>query len=125
MAGDEVIIPLTPSRYAAQGLDELQQTFANIKKRHNQKLDIVGLLLVKYDKRKRLDNKISTALSELSDLLEAPLFKTRIRTCQKVEDSQADRVPLMEYARSCTATIDYFRFVDEYLENGEEKDGKI
>lgn len=124
VASDEVIIPLTPSRYAIQGLDELQQTLRSIKKRHNPNLKVKGLLMVKYDKRKRLDKKILKSLNELSDQLEAPMFKTKISQCQKVEDSQGDRVPLIYYARSCTASVDYFRFVSEYLEM-EKEDGKV
>lgn len=125
VASDEVIIPLTPGRYATQGLDELQKTFADVKKRHNQKLDIVGMLLVKYDKRKRLDKKINQGLNELSDQLAAPLFATTIRSCQKVEESQAYRMPLMEFAGNCTTAIDYIEFVEEYLKIQEDNHGKI
>ena len=45
-----------------------------------------------------------------------PVFETKIRrTNAKVQESTFAKIPLIEYSKRCGASIDYRKFVDEWL----------
>ena len=119
IAADEVVIPTTADRYSIQGLSEINSTISVVKKRQNPNLKIAGILLVKFDRRGKLDRETRQDLEMISEKMNTRVFETSIRTCKKVNESQAQRKMLINYSKSCTAAQDYIEFVDELL--GEEK----
>ena len=57
IAADRVIIPVTADAYSLQGLNQLCETIRAVQRRQNPKLDIAGLLLVKFSGRSNLEKK--------------------------------------------------------------------
>jgi len=115
IAADDLIIPITADRYAIQGLVQLQETLDTIKKRYNPNLKIIGLLLVKFNRRTRLSQEIQESLEKISGQLNTKLFKSTIRESIKVREAQAVRESLIDYASKSTSAEDYMEFVNEYL----------
>lgn len=119
IAADKVLIPVTADRYSVQGLAQLSKTVSDIKKRFNNRLQIMGLLLTKYNRRTILAQDSREALESLAADLGTKLFDTTIRTSTKAQESQALRMPLIEYAPKSTTAQDYETFIDEALEKGD------
>lgn len=115
IAGTDVIIPVTTDRYAIQGLSSLNDTIRAIKKRQNRDLDIAGLLIIKYNDRTILGRDVEKSLNDIADMLDTKVFKTKIRESVKTREAQAKRMCLMDYAPSCTTSLDYRRFVNELI----------
>lgn len=115
IAADEVIVPVTADRYALQGLAKLSSVIQRIKKRQNPSLEVAGILLTKYNNQLILSREVKDGLAPVAESFGTDLFKTEIRECTKTRMAQADRVPLMQYAPSCTTALDYENFVDELL----------
>lgn len=115
-AADSVIIPITADRYGVQGLAQLQETIASIKKYTNHGLTVDGFLLVKYNQRTNLAKELRTALQDIAARFDTVVFDTTIRESTKAKEAQTVRQSLYTYAGNCTTALDYMDFVNELIE---------
>ena len=115
IASDKVVIPITADRYAIQGLSDLNKTLVKIKKRNNPKLEIAGLLLVKYKGRQKLAQEVKTSLDDIASMMGTKVFETTIRESTNAQKAQATRTTLIKYAPNCTTAEDYKAFTEELL----------
>ena len=118
IAADGVIVPVTCGRYALQGMARFSETILEVQSQPNPGLRILGLLLVKYDSRTRLSKEIVDGLPSVAGSLGTGVFDTKIRYTVKLEESQATRTPLQDYAPNCTAAQDYMTFIEELEKRG-------
>ncbi len=116
IAADHVIIPVTADAYSLQGLNQLCETIRAVQRRQNPKLEIAGLLLVKFSGRSNLEKKTREELREAADKIGTRLFDTSIRECVKTKEAQEQKRLLIDYAPKCNTMIDYLAFVDELLQ---------
>lgn len=116
IAADRVIIPVTADAYSLQGLNQLCETIRAVQRRQNPKLEIAGLLLVKFSGRSNLEKKTREELREMADKIGTRLFDTSIRECVKTKEAQEQKRLLIDYAPKCNTMIDYLAFVDELLQ---------
>lgn len=114
-AADKVIIPVTADRYGVQGMSQLQQTLADIKKYTNPGLTVDGLLVVRYNARTNLARTLHEALVNVAVQFNTKVYKTTVRESTKAKEAQAARASLFEYAPSSTTASDYSEFVNEFL----------
>ena len=115
IAADQVIIPVTADAYAMQGLSKLNDTIKAVQKRQNPRLQIAGLLLVKYAGRSKLEKNVREEITKVADQIGTKLFSTAIRECVKTKEAQMNKKLLIDYAPNCTTMQDYCDFVEELL----------
>lgn len=116
IAADQVIIPVTADAYAMQGLSKLNDTIKAVQKRQNPKLQIAGLLLVKYGGRSKLEKNVREEITDVANQIGTKLFSTAIRECVKTKEAQMNKKLLIDYAPNCTTMQDYRAFVEELLD---------
>lgn len=116
IAADQVIIPVTADAYAMQGLSKLNDTIKAVQKRQNPKLQIAGLLLVKYGGRSKLEKNVREEITDVANQIGTKLFSTAIRECVKTKEAQMNKKLLIDYAPNCTTMQDYCAFVEELLD---------
>lgn len=116
IAADQVIIPVTADAYAMQGLSKLNDTIKAVQKRQNPKLQIAGLLLVKYGGRSKLEKNVREEITDVANQIGTKLFATAIRECVKTKEAQMNKKLLIDYAPNCTTMQDYCAFVEELLD---------
>ena len=116
IAADPVIIPVTADAYAMQGLSKLNDTIKAVQKRQNPKLQIAGLLLVKYGGRSKLEKNVREEITDVANQIGTKLFATAIRECVKTKEAQMNKKLLIDYAPNCTTMQDYCAFVEELLD---------
>lgn len=117
IAAEGVVVPILCDRYSLQGMGRFIDTVKDVKSQPNPDLEILGLLMVKYDERLVLDRELVSGLPSLTQKLGTTMFETKIRDTVKVKKAQGERVPLQKYAPDATAAIDYNTLIDE-LEKG-------
>ena len=115
IAADEIIVPLTADRYGIQGLSDLHETIQATKKRQNPKLNVAGLLLIKYKSRTLLDREVKDTLEKIANKMNTKVFETKIRESVNAKGAQAMRTTLNKYNKKCTTYEDYTNFVEELL----------
>ena len=116
VAADYIVIPVTADRYSLQGLSKLNDTILAIQRRYNRSLRVLGLLLVKFDKRTKLGKEVREVLDSVSVAMNTKVFDSTIRESIKAKEAQAKRKTLYKYAPYCTTAFDYKRFIDELVE---------
>ncbi len=115
VASDKLIIPITCDRYALQGLSDLNRTINTQRKRNNPKLEISGLLLVKYKERQKLAQEVKEELEDISKQMGTRVFRQTIRDSVIVQKSQANRKPLIFFDQTSKVAKDYINFVHELI----------
>lgn len=113
IAADGVIVPITCSQYALQGMSRFIDTVIDIKSQPNPELKVIGLLLVKYSGHTMLAKEVVEGLPGLKERLGTEVLNTKIRLRQDVENSQAAKLPLHLYSPTGDATKDYSELIEE------------
>lgn len=116
VASNEIVVPMTADRFGVTGLQQLSQTVTKIKRRQNPNLRVAGLLLVKFKERTRLGRDIRDFLTEAATNMDTEVFETTIRESVKIQEAQAARISIMDYAPKSTSALDYISFIDELIE---------
>lgn len=98
-----------------QGLNHILKTVKDIQKVYNSKLDLLGVLAVNVDVRKKITKEVWSFLTSNFDV---PFFKTKIRTNVKVAEAPSHASSVIEYAPNCNASKDYIELAKEIIKNG-------
>ncbi len=114
-AADGVIIPLTGEQFAVDGLGKIINTINEVKRHGNPDLRIYGVLMNKYDQRNKLDKEMWQSLPKIGETIGFNVFKTPIRICQEIKNTQAHRESLFEKSPASKAAKDYNAFVKEFI----------
>jgi chromosome partitioning protein len=115
IAADKAIVPIMGSKYAIDGMAKFIRTVLEVQAEPNPNLEVLGLLLVNYNRRKKLDKEVKEVLPDIMAQLGTGVFNTKIRMDANVGNSQADRMPIKMYSPKSNATLDYDDFVDEII----------
>ena len=114
-AADYVIVPVNASAFSLQGLSSLFEIIEMVNSRGKHKIDVLGILLTRFNPRTRLSQEVLETLDMIAKSKGSALFDTRIRQSVKLEESQAKRInPYSGEVRS-NASNDYLKFTDEVL----------
>ena len=113
---DGVIIPAQADIYSIQGIGQLAQTIATVKKYCNAALSICGILLTRYNQRAVLSKDMLQLLEDTANQLSTKVYSTKIRECISIKECQALKQSIFDYAPKSNAAIDYNNFIDEFLQ---------
>lgn len=112
VASEYLIIPMSPGFFSSKGIKHLVDIFKLIKETLNPNLDILGILLTRYDARKNISKEIrENIVAALGD----KVFNTVIREDVKIEYSQENQKPIIYFYEKCRAHDDYVGFGKEVL----------
>ena len=110
-----VIVPVNASAFSLQGLSSLFDIIEMVNSRGKHKIDVLGILLTRFNPRTRLSQEVLETLNVIAASKGTSVFSTRIRQSVKMEESQAKRIsPYSDEARS-KAGYDYLCFTEEIL----------
>jgi chromosome partitioning protein len=96
-AAKELLIPLEASYLSQQGMNQLFRTIANVKRRLNPTLKVLGIIITKVDSRTRHSRDVVAQVSKaLAGSI--PVFDTSIPTNVDLADASAAGVSVLAYA---------------------------
>ena len=109
---DYVIVPTEPSNDCIDGCKSTLQTIRDVRKNINNKLTLLGVLLVKYKENYNAHKAVKTLLENQK----IKLFKTTIRESQAINNAKLlnESFFLKKY-NTAKAVIDYHSFINEVL----------
>lgn len=112
-AATHVLIPVeASSKFALDGINDLFDTIKAIKLKNNPGIEILGILLTKFDVRTRI---CSETKNEIKESLGNLLFDTVIRQNIKVSEAQFFGSPIALYDEHSNGAIDYKNLTKEVL----------
>lgn len=116
-AADEVIIPTEPEEFATEGLDDLLQTIARIRRRLNRNLEVGGILITKVDSRSSEHKAYIQAIRDTYDG-KVRVFNDVVPISEKARVSARKAVSLYDYSSRSYATKAYISITQELINNG-------
>ncbi|NNU78587.1 ParA family protein [Clostridium estertheticum] len=112
VASDYLIIPVDPSYFSMKGIKNLVSSFASIKANLNPSLEILGVLITKFNGRKTISKDIKeTLINSFGE----KVFNTVIRIDSKIEYSQDNGKPIISFYEKCHGFEDYTAFGGEVV----------
>lgn len=108
-ASTDVIIPLTAEALPSKGLQKIMDIVSRTQKRLNQRLQLTGILITRYEKS-NLTQTIEEALRASYGEL---VFSTKIRKNVSLAEAPLSCQNIMEYAPSSNGATDYTALATE------------
>lgn len=118
-AGDYVIIPLEATAFGLRGVQYVTDFYQSVKEQ-SEKLELLGIVLNKYDARKNITKDISEALLG-NEYYEEKVFETKIPVDTSIEQSQSYGEPLFVNFGRSKAYKAYKALAEEVLDRINEK----
>lgn len=109
MTADDVVIPVGMDGFSFFGLRNMQVQLQSLR-RVGVAVHVAGVLLTQW--------RASDVVRQGEQLLRQsglPVFRQVIRRTEKVPESTFERQPVTRYSRGSAASVDYRRWVQEYL----------
>lgn len=107
---DQVLVPIECSGFSLQGMQNLLFSIKDISENINEKLDILGFLMVKYDKQTRITRQITEYFTEN---FRDKIFRTKIRKNIKFDECPLVHKGIFEYAPESNGAADYMSLAEE------------
>ena len=120
----DILIPTTAGIFATTGINQLNETVRSVQRYCNPNVKITGILFTRFNPRANISKQIKELTEQLSEYISAPIYKTYIRSAVAVEEAQANRTDIFEYAEKSTVSEDYKAFIEEFLKGEVESNGR-
>ena len=113
-AADSLLVPIQCEYYALEGVTELFDTFARLRRGLNPQLTIEGLLLTMYDERTNLSSAVA---KDLRDFYGSQVFKTLIPRNVRLAEAPSYGKPIILYDIRSKGAESYLQLAKEILNN--------
>lgn len=116
-ASDYVVIPLQPEFLALQGMTEFIKILRTVKTRMNRNLELLGILITQYDKRKVLHQDI---MQHAADKYGEMMFESKIRGNIALAEAQSMGKHIFDYDMNSHGAKDYAKLTEEIVRRTSE-----
>jgi chromosome partitioning protein len=111
-ASDYVIVPITPSPWALEGVEDFLDTFKGVRDTFNERLKILGVVITMVDGRTILAKDAGKKIMELFSEL---VFDERISRNVRLEESPAFKEDIFAFAPDSKGALQYANLGEEVL----------
>ncbi len=111
-ASDKVLIPMQMEVLSLQGLELIHTTISRLKDAYGIDVEIMGVLPVLYDKRRKLSIEVLEFIDENYDL---HVFNSYIRNNVKASEAPSFGQSVIAYDPQSNSAKDYTNLVEEIL----------
>ena len=115
-AADSVLIPVQCEYYALEGLGQLLNTIALVKKHLNKELEIEGAVLTMYDMRTNLSNQV---VREVKRYFGDSVFRTVIPRNIKLSEAPSFGMPISLYDAKSKGAKCYEKLARQFIKKNE------
>jgi chromosome partitioning protein len=120
-AAKSLVVPIQCEYYALEGVTELFDTLARIRRLHNPTLTIEGLLLTMYDERTNLSAAVA---GDLRDFYGQQVFETVIPRNVRLAEAPSYGKPIILYDIHSKGSEAYFQLAKEILAHDTKSSGE-
>jgi chromosome partitioning protein len=113
-AADSLLVPIQCEYFALEGVTELFETLARLKRELNPSLSIEGLLLTMYDERTNLSSAVA---KDLRDFYGSTVFKTTIPRNVRLAEAPSFGKPIALYDPKSRGAESYEQLAKEILDH--------
>ncbi len=113
---DFLIIPMASDILSLVGLSQLKETIESVKGTLNPRLNVLGILLTRFNRRTVLSRDVLEMAQQLASQIDTRVFETRIRNGVAIAEAPAHGESIFDYNPRSPAVTDYKEFIDEIAE---------
>ena len=110
-----VIIPSQADIYSLQGIGQFFNTVTTVKKYCNPELKIMGIVLTRFNPRTIISRDVEKMVENIAERIQTKLYKTKIRECTAIKESQISQSDIFTYAPESNAAEDYKKLANEII----------
>jgi len=114
VAADFFIVPMQAENFAFIGLDKIIQITDKVKKRMNPRIEMAGILFVKFSTRTKFSKAVFKSLVN-NERFKHKVFETKIRTDISLMESTAFGENIFSYAPNSRGAEDYMDLANELI----------
>jgi chromosome partitioning protein len=112
VASDYVMLPLPGEFLPLKGVYGFMRQFDLIRKKLNPRLELMGMVMTKYDERKQMNVGVK---KQLEEKFAGKVFETVIRTNIQLAKAQEAGKDIFRYDRSSNGAKDYRHLAEELI----------
>lgn len=117
VAADSVIVPVQCEYFALEGVSELIDTLIRIRRSHNARLAVEGILLTMYDERTNLSHQVR---DDLRDFFGNQVFATVIPRNVRLAEAPSFGKPILLYDPDCRGSTSYLDLAKEIISHDQK-----
>jgi chromosome partitioning protein len=117
VAADSVIVPVQCEYFALEGVSELLDTLIRIRRAHNPRLAVEGILLTMFDERTNLSHQVR---DDLRDFFGDQVFATVIPRNVRLAEAPSFGKPIFLYDPECRGAASYLELAQEVISHDEK-----
>lgn len=110
---DYLIIPMSSDILSLVGLAQLKETIESVRSTFNPDLQVLGILLTRFNGRTRLAHDVLDLANQLAQQINTKVFETRIRNGVAIAEAPAHGESIFTYNPNSPAVQDYAEFLLE------------
>ncbi len=110
---DYLIIPMASDILSLVGLAQLKETIESVKESFNPGLNVLGILLTRFNPRTLLSRDVLEMAEQLAGQIHSKVFDTKIRSGVAIAEAPAHGESIFSYNPRSAAVKDYQAFLDE------------
>lgn len=119
VAAHDIVIPLQMEVLSMHGLELILETIEQVKKTVNPSLQIMGILILMYNSRRRITQEVYNHIRKTYHFV--PIFDTHIRTDVKLVEAPSFGKSVFEYAPESNGATDYLSLAREVVAKEEQR----
>ncbi len=112
---DYLVIPMASDILSLVGLSQLKETIDGIRASLNPRLEVLGILLTRFNARTLLSRDVLEMAQQLANQIDTVVFDAKIRTGVAIAEAPAHGESIFDYNPRSSAVQDYQEFVQEVL----------
>ena len=120
VAADSVLVPIQCEYFALEGVSELLDTLIRVRRAHNPKLAIEGILLTMFDERTNLSHQVR---DDLKDFFGDQVFDTMIPRNVRLAEAPSHGKPVILYDPECRGAEGYLQLAKEVISHDQKGAG--
>mgnify|MGYP001127590112 CR=1 FL=1 len=121
VAADSVLVPIQCEYFALEGVSELLDTLIRIRRAHNPRLAIEGILLTMFDERTNLSHQVR---DDLKDFFGDQVFDTIIPRNVRLAEAPSYGQPIFLYDPHCRGAESYLELAREVISHDQKGTGE-
>jgi chromosome partitioning protein len=117
VAADSVLMPVQCEYFALEGVSELLDTLIRVRRTHNPKLAVEGILLTMFDERTNLSHQVR---DDLKDFFGDQVFETFIPRNVRLAEAPSHGKPICLYDPQCRGAESYLQLAKEIMNHDQK-----
>ncbi len=117
-AADSVLIPIQSEYFALEGLSQLMNTIALVRRHLNRELEVEGVVLTMYDGRSLISRQVA---AEIGKFFTKKRYETVIPRNVRLTEAPSHGKPILLHDQRCAGARAYQALTEEFLKKTEGK----